>query len=78
MIQDGSVVKFSPKWSRPEERGYIFAVRNLHTDTGVCDIVCLNKRYSIGRYIETVSLDMIVDTGLTVEKDILPFDTKIK
>ena len=73
MIQKGSIVKLAPKWSRPEERHLLYGVRDYYEDIDRCEIMCLNSRYAIGPHIETVDLEMIEDTGLTVEKDILPF-----
>ena len=74
MIQVGSIVKLASKWSRPEERHLLYGVKELYEDEYRCKIVCLDDGDSFFKSIEIVDLEMIEDTGLTIEKDVLPFD----
>lgn len=74
MIQVGSIVKLASKWSRPEERHLLYGVKELYEDEDRCKIVCLDDGDSFFKSIEIVDLEMIEDTGLTIEKDVLPFD----
>ena len=73
MIQVGSVIKLAPKWSRPEERHLLYGVKELYEDEDRCKIMCLDDGDSFFKSIEVVDFEMIVDTGLTVEKDILSY-----
>ena len=76
MIQVGSIVKLAPKWSRLEERHLLYGVKELYEDEDRCKIMCLDDGDSFFKSIEIVDLEMIVDTGLTIERDILPFSTQ--
>lgn len=76
MIQRGSIVRLGPKWSKQEERHLLYGVREYYEDTGKCEIKLLEKCNLNIRTIITTTVEMLVDTGLTVEKDILPFDTE--
>lgn len=58
-IKDGDIVRIKREWcDYPEERKYLFVVKNLNEELQRCLIVCLNPGNSLG-YSQNVDLSML-------------------
>lgn len=57
-LRVGDTVKLREQWASPEERGYVYAIRNLNEKTENTIIACLNSRMTLPS-TQNVKLGMI-------------------
>ena len=57
-LRVGDRVKYREAWSTPEERKYVFAIRNMNELTENIVVACLNSQLALSP-TETVKLEMI-------------------
>ena len=68
MIKEGMIVRYNPKWCTENERHCFMVVLEAYPDVKRCLVQRLNTGMAIAP-TETVTFDMIVPTGVTVDEN---------